>query len=144
MSRVPPTTMLRHFVCTLAVSLVLAAPAAAGTGTTFAFGRTGGNIEPFTVAISASGAVTATGPAHAKNAQLSGTARTRLAAVVRTTHFFALPGVIRCSGALPDFASLFVTVRTPAQARTVVVHGDCSKAFTQLYRALAAAAGVPA
>jgi hypothetical protein len=135
--------MIRCFVCSIAVALSAAAPATAGSSIAFAFGRTGGNIAPLTVEISASGAVTSTGPAQPKTAQLAAATRTRLATLVRTTHFFTLPRVTRCRDALPDFASLFVTVRTPSRSRTVLVHGDCSKPFTQLYHALANAVGVP-
>jgi len=135
--------MIRRIVCSTVIAFALAAPAAAGAATTFSFGRTGGNIEPFTVGFAASGVVTSTGFVQPKTTQLSPATRTRLAKLVRTTRFFTLPHVIRCSGALPDFASLFVTVRTASQSTTVLVHGDCSKPFAQLYRALATAAGLP-
>ena len=71
-------------------------------------------------------------------------ARARLAGLVGTTRFAALPPTIRCSGALPDFASTFVTVRRAGTADTVLVHGDCSRGFATLYDALARAVGIPA
>ena len=116
--------------------------AAAASPMSYAFGRTGGNIVPFTITIAASGAVAVTGPAHATKARLGTRAMAALAAAVRTQRFFSLPRVVSCSGALPDFASSFVTVRRRDTSRTVVVRGDCSARFTRVYTALAAAVGM--
>ena len=104
----------------------------------------GGNIAPFTVTISSSGAVSVTGPVKPKVATVGPAARARLTGLVGTTRFAALPPTIRCSGALPDFASTFVTVRRAGTADTVLVHGDCSRGFATLYDALARAVGIPA
>ena len=109
----------------------------------FAFGRTGGNIAPFTVTISSSGAVRVTGPVEPRVKVLGPAARARLAALVETTRFSTLPLTTRCRGALPDEASNFVTVRSAGVTRTVLVHGDCSKRFSRLYDALAGAVGIP-
>ena len=66
-----------------------------------------------------------------------------LARVVAEERFFSLPRVIACPGALPDFASDFVRVRTAARTRTVTVHGSCNTRFDKVRRALAAAVGLP-
>jgi hypothetical protein len=110
---------------------------------TFAFGRTGGNIRPYTVTISARGAVTASGPVRrpAHRTVPAATLR-RLERLVGITRFFTLPTLTLCPGALPDFASSFVTVRAGAHHRRVVVRGTCSPQFAKLYEALAVAAGV--
>lgn len=128
-------------------SAALALPAlgtAAPGSTSFAFGRTGGNIAPFTVTISSTGTVTATGPVNPKVTTVGPAARARLTRLVETTRFAALPATIHCNGALPDFASNFVTVRRAGTTDTVFLHGDCSKRFATLYNALAKAVGIPA
>jgi hypothetical protein len=111
---------------------------------TFAFGRTGGNIQPYTVTITARGVVTATGPvslAHPGRKVAAATLR-RLERLVQTTRFFSLPTLTLCPGSLPDFASSFLTVRAGSRHGRVVVRGTCSRRFATLYKALAAAAGV--
>ncbi len=142
----PPTGFPMRRLVLILVSAALALPAlgAASPGpVTYSFGRTGGNIAPFTVTISASGAVSSAGPVTPKRTGVGPAARARLAGLVRTTRFYGLPHTTRCSGALPDFASNFVTIRSAGTARTVLVHGDCSKRFATLYDALSAAVGVP-
>jgi hypothetical protein len=111
---------------------------------TFAFGRTGGNIRPYTVAISARGVVTATGPvrlAHPGRRVAAATLR-QLEQIVKTTRFFSFPTLTLCPGSLPDFASSFVAVKSGTRHRRVVVRGTCSPRFASLYQALTAAAGV--
>ena len=128
------------------VSATLAFPAlgSATPGTTsFVFGRTGGNIAPFTVTISNSGAVSATGPVQPRVTVVGPAARARLVGLLRTTRFSSLPPTTRCSGAVPDFASNFVTVRRAGATHTVLVHGDCSTRFSTLYDALARTVGIP-
>jgi hypothetical protein len=127
-------------------ALVLAFPAAGASARQplFEFGRTGGNIAPFTVDVQADGTIQTSGPvrlAH-PNRQLS---RPRLATLLRLAHvqrFWSLPHRRLCHDALPDFASLFVTIRSGGKTRTVIVRGGCSPRFTRVYRALAAAATV--
>jgi hypothetical protein len=67
----------------------------------------------------------------------------RLLKLALREHFFSLPRRVGCAGALPDFASSFVTVSTSAKTRTVTVHGDCSARFQKLLGALEAAVGIP-
>ena len=145
--RAPPSgpSLMRRLVLII-VSAALAVPAlgsAAPGPTSFAFGRTGGNIAPFTVTISSSGAVRVTGPVEPRVGVVGPAARARLAALVETTRFSSLPLTIRCHGELPDVASNFVTVRRAGVTRTVLVHGDCSSRFSRLYDALARAVGIP-
>jgi hypothetical protein len=103
---------------------------AAVTG--FAFGRTGGNIMPFSVTIAASGTVTATGaaPAH-----VDAVTKQRLAILNRAAldaRFRTLPAATSCPGTLPDVAAQFIRVG----GRTVRVHGTCVKRFNRLWAAL--------
>lgn len=136
---------MRRLAATAAF-IALLAPAsgrATGSGVSYAFGRTGGNIAPFTVTISSSGQVRVVGPVHPTVDVVDPAVRARLARLVKTTGFFALPKTTRCKGALPDFASDVITVRLGSASRTVLVHGDCSPRFATLYRALGAAVGVP-
>jgi hypothetical protein len=129
----------------LAIPLLFAASAAASAAPrvspSYAFGRTGGNIEPFTISIAADGVVAVNGPVRALVHQVSPAAMARLAVVFRTERFSKLPPATRCAGELPDIAAQFVTVRG-ATTRTVLVHGDCSPRFTKVYDALAQAAGL--
>ena len=113
----------------------LAAPRAT---TSYAFGRTGGNIEPFTVSIAASGAVTVNGPVRTTKSQLSPAAMSRLSSVLRAARFSTLPAATRCKGELPDIAADFVT----AGGRTVLVHGTCSRRFTAVLTAMMHAVGL--
>jgi hypothetical protein len=120
---------------------VLAAPAAAGA-TSYSFGRVGGNIAPFTIAVAADGSVSTTGFAKPTKTRVAPRAMAALAATVRAQHFFTLPATVRCSGALPDFASNFVVVRSGGRRHKVLVHGGCSTRFEKVYAALAAAVGI--
>jgi hypothetical protein len=137
--------MARLVLILVSAALALPAAGSATSGTmSFGFGRTGGNIAPFTVTISSSGAVSAVGPVRPTATRVAPVTRARLTALVKTTHFDSLPRTTRCRGALPDFASSFVTVKSAGSSRTVLVHGDCSAGFSALYRALAKAVGIPA
>lgn len=100
----------------------------------FSFGRTGGNIIPFTVTIAASGRVQVSGPVHVgthtlTQAQLAGL--NRVAAQVR---FSSLQGAM-CPRTLPDVASTFIK----KGSHTVRVHGTCVAAYQRLWGALVAA-----
>ncbi len=136
--------------CICGASGVAAALAVSASGSptgypSFVFGRTGGNIEPYSVTITSQGAITTVGPVHLRNPdkKLSQNALGGLVAVARHQGFFSLPRRIGCAGALPDFASAFITVSTVSRRRTVTVHGHCSGRFQKLYGALQAAAGIP-
>lgn len=127
------------------VSTALALPAigSAAPGTTsFAFGRTGGNIAPYTITISNTGVVRTSGPVKPKVTIVGAAARATLAALLKKTRFSSLPPTIRCHGTLPDFAANYVTITTGGRAHTVLVYGDCSSRFTVLYNALARSVGV--
>ena len=133
----------------LFAALVLLAFPAGGAARTsrqplFEFGRSGGNIEPFSVQIQSDGMIDHTGPVRfAKpGTRLS---QARLAALLhyaQTQHFWSLPPQTLCKDSLPDFASLYVTISTARNTRTVSVRGGCKPSFTRIYRALASAATV--
>jgi hypothetical protein len=135
---------MSRLVLAVAAAAIFAAAAfgQARGSMSFAFGRTGGNIEPFTVTIAADGMVHATGPVRAPKHRLSARELAGLLKVLKVERFSSLPGVTRCAGALPDFASDFVTVRTGAAKKTVLVRGDCSPRFAAVYKALSTAVGV--
>jgi hypothetical protein len=109
------------------------ATAAPRVSTTYTFGRTAGNIEPFTVSIAADGSVHAHGPVRTAS---TATGLAHVAAVMRAQRFGSLPATIRCSGALPDFASFYVTARSGTSARTVLAHGGCNARFNAVLKAL--------
>lgn len=134
--------LLTAVVLAAAVPGAVAGRDAAQTSVSFAFGRTGGNIAPFTVSIAEDGSVTAKGPVHSSRSRLTQRKLAQLARVVMSEHFFSLRRQIVCPGTLPDFAFSFVTVRSVGGARTVLVRGACSAAFNAVYAALAAAVGI--
>jgi hypothetical protein len=105
--------------------------------TGFAFGRVGGNIMPFSVSISTSGVVTATGPARVHVKKLTKQQLAVLNRVVVETSFSKLPAVTACPNTLPDVAAQFIRVG----GRTVRVHGGCLGRFNRLWAALARATG---
>ena len=137
-----------HRIAVLATSALLALPAAgaarAREDPSFAFGRIGGNIVPFRVEIRADGTLERSGPvrlAH-PDARLSLQRLAGLVRFARTQRFWSLPQRIRCRGSLPDYAYLFVTIRTADKTRTVMVRGGCNAPFSRVYTGLAAAAAV--
>jgi hypothetical protein len=111
----------------LALTLVHASPQ-----TGFEFGRVGGNIIPFTVTISASGAVTRKGPAPGTATHLSRRQLAALSRVATDVRFSRLPAVTACPNTLPDVAAQFIRVA----GRTVRVHGSCIARFNRLWAAL--------
>src|SRR4051812_37171906 len=113
------------------VPLVLAA-ALASPQTGFAFGRVGGNIMPFTVTISTSGAVRRSGAAPGGTRHLTKEQLAILNRVVVETSFSRLPAVTACPSTLPDIAAQFIRVG----GRTVRIHGGCLKGFNRLWAAL--------
>ena len=131
---------MRALGVALVAAASLAAPAtSATTGPSFAFGRGGGNIMPLDVRIAASGRVTVDGKSRRTLTQARLQALLRLALAQR---FFALPRKIVCPGQLPDFATLYVTVRNGSgAARTVTQRGNCNKRFIRVYAALQSAGG---
>jgi hypothetical protein len=131
-------------VCAVALLLVVPAGGAAQTKPVFELGRTGGTIEPFTVAINADGTLSQSGDVRLAKPGTT-LSKARLAALLRyaqTQHFWSLPRRTLCRTSLPDFASFFVTVRTASKTRTVSVRGGCRPGFTRIYRTLSRAATV--
>lgn len=110
---------------------------------TFAFGRSGGNIVPFTVRIGRDGRVTSSGPVHvtATAAPLSLPLRNGLAKLAQAEAFFSMPVLISCGGVNPDVAGRFVTVTAGGKSHTVTAHGTCRPAFEELYAVLSAVVG---
>lgn len=106
--------------------------AAALTQTGFAYGRVGGSIMPFTVTISTSGVVKATGPAPGHATRLTKEQLAVLNRVAVETNFAKLPPVTACPNTLPDIAAQFIRVG----GRTVRVHGSCLTRFNRLWAAL--------
>lgn len=134
-------------IVTIALAVPLAvlagSQATSDTPPSFSFGRSGGNIAPFTVKIGRDGRVTSKGPVTPAptSTPLSSPLRNGLAKLAKAEGFFAMPTAIRCQGTLPDFASRFVTVSAAGQTRTVSARGGCNAAFEELYAVIAAVAG---
>ena len=108
----------------------------------FAFGRAGGNIEPFTITIARDGSVSSSGDAPASLApRASLDAVDGLLKLARTEGFYGLSSLVLCPGSLPDVAGQFVTIRTGTVSKKVTVRGNCRAGFTQLYAVVSAVAG---
>jgi hypothetical protein len=122
----------------VATAALIAPTAGAATGTSFTFGRGGGNILPYSASIAANGRVTVDG---LYRRTLSRAKMRLLVATVRVQRFFGLPRKIACARTLPDVATLYVTVRSGSRTRTVTEHGGCNKRFNRVYAALQTAAG---
>jgi len=100
----------------------------------FAFGRTGGNIIPFTVTVAASGRVQVSGPVHVGRSALTKAQLLGLDRVAAQVKFSSMHGAM-CPGTLPDVASTFIR----HGSRTVRVHGACIAAYERLWNVLSAA-----
>lgn len=137
--RWPLALLITTFALGAAPAAVVAVPSASQAS--FVFGRTGGNIMPFTIGIARDGTVTARGPVQPSRHQLSVRTLARLTTLASTQHFFALRHQTNCPGSLPDFAFRVITVRTSEASRTVLVRGGCRPGFNVLYAALSAAVG---
>ena len=117
----------------LAAALAPAAGSSAQRG--FAFGRTGGNIVPFTVSIDNNGRVRVSGPVAVMRKKLTRLEVADLDRVVATNGFERLKPMNECPDVLPDVASTFVRVG-PLR---VQVHGGCLARYQHVYNALARA-----
>lgn len=135
--------MLRSVLVAAALLFVFPAAGTAAQKPLFELGRMGGNIEPFTVTIQTDGTIDHTGDVRLAypGTQLSIARLAALMQLARTQRFWSLPHRTLCPGALPDVASLYVTIHT-GTTRTVIVRGGCKPRFTRVYRALASAATV--
>jgi hypothetical protein len=98
----------------------------------FEFGRSGGNIRPFTVTISATGVVRTAGAAPKHIAVVSKHQLTVLTGIALAVRFSTIPAVTACPNTLPDVAAQLIRV----EGRTVLVHGSCLKRFNRLWTAL--------
>src|SRR3954464_14115113 len=76
----------------------------------FAFGRTGGNIRPYTVRIANDGAVKVAGPVGVGHKKLTTIQIGRLNLKAVEVGFAKLPTMRSCSGVLPDVAYTFIRV----------------------------------
>ena len=116
------------------LALAAALPSAAGASSQrgFAFGRTGGNILPFTVTIENDGRVHVSGPVAVTRQKLTRLEVANLDRVVATNGFERLKPMNECPHVLPDVAATFVRVG-PLR---VQVHGSCIARYQHVYSAL--------
>jgi hypothetical protein len=130
------------------LAIVLVAAAAVGAtasaaaprpGTLYAFGRTGGNIRPFTVNIGVDGAVKVNGPIQAQRRRLTHRQLTALAAALQRARLSTLPPTTLCTGTLPDIAARAITAPVGRVTKTVLVRGDCKPGFNAAFAALSSA-----
>jgi hypothetical protein len=120
------------FLLGVAGSAMPASSAVQPTG--FAFGRTGGNIRPYSVTIANSGVVRTSGAVIVGRRMLTSLQLGGLNRVATETSFVTLPRATNCRGTLPDVAATYIRVG----ARTVRVHGACVPRYQRLLRALQA------
>jgi hypothetical protein len=145
MTRTSLLRLLRLAPLTVALALPFSAAAHdSQAAAAFTFGRTGGNIAPFSVTIARDGHLTAHGPAQLTKpaAVVSSAALAGLLKLAKAEKFFAMPKSVRCKQTPPDFAASFLTITQASGTKTVTVHGDCQSRFTQLYAVVSAVAGV--
>jgi hypothetical protein len=144
MAAVRASVLLAAITVALAVPLVvLGGGSRKQVQPSFAFGRSGGNIIPLTVKVGRDGRVTATGSSVTPTyPTLSLAVRNALAQLAQAEGFFTMPTTVACSGVNPDVAAQFVTVSAGGKTRTVIVHGGCRPAFSQLWSVLNAAVGL--
>ncbi|HEX3225041.1 MAG TPA: hypothetical protein VHQ89_03000 [Gaiellaceae bacterium] len=126
---------MRALVAVLLLAAALPSAVGASAQRGFAFGRTGGNILPFTVSIENNGSVHVTGPVAVMRKKLTRLEVADLNRVVATNGFERLRPMNQCPDALPDVASTFVRVG-PLR---VQVHGSCLARYQHVYNALAKA-----
>jgi len=127
---------MRRAVPLFALFAVMAVlPDAGATSQTgFAFGRLGGNIRPYSVAISNSGVVHTWGAVSVGRIDVEPLQLAMLNRVATETRFTMLPTTTNCRNTLPDVATTYIRVGP----RTVRVHGSCSVRYQRLLRALKA------
>jgi hypothetical protein len=117
----------------LALGAAMLVPAAAASPRQgFAFGRSGGNIQPFRVVITTDGVVRVSGAAHVGRTKLTRLELGDLNRIAATGSFGSLPPSTNCPGTLPDIAATFIRVGP----RTVHVHGNCVGSYGKLWKAL--------
>jgi hypothetical protein len=126
---------VKTLVALISVAAITAVPAAGSVTHGFSFGRSGGNIRPLEVRISATGRVVV---GNERRGVLTQARLRALQRVVERERFAALPARIVCTGVLPDIATRHVV----ASGRSVTAQGGCSVRFDRVYAALAHAAGV--
>ena len=111
--------------------------------TVFTFGIQGGNIRPWSVTISDTGAVSSTGSITVRTQSLA-EARDTLNGLLKLAdaeNFFAQPGLTQCSGTLPDVAARWIRIQASGDTKKDAVHGTCNAAFNQIYAVLTASVG---
>ncbi len=119
-----------------------AMPVSPPPASTFVFGREGGNIRPFSVTISATGAITATGAAHVTQTRLSADALDGLRTLVKAEGFQTMPALITGTHMMPDIAAEYITITSGTSTKEVRLQSGNNAAFAQLYAVLMAVAGV--
>jgi hypothetical protein len=124
---------MKVLVAVLLLAAALPSATGASTHRGFAFGRTGGNILPFTVSIENDGRVHVSGPVAVMRKRLTRIEVANLNRVVATNGFERLKPMNECPNVLPDIAATFVRVG-PLR---VEVHGSCLARYQHVYNALA-------
>jgi hypothetical protein len=128
--------VLRVLAIGAAVLAAVVPSASASSKTGFAFGRDGGNIQPFAVVITVKGDVDTIGPVEAHRKKLTRLQLAQLNRLAVTTGFAHLTQRTNCPGTLPDVAATYIRVGP----RTVHVHGNCVASYRKLWAALQQAA----
>jgi len=138
--------VVRVSVLLAALTVALAVPIAVLAGKTsapptFAFGRTGGNIIPFTVTIAANGHVSTTGTQKLTLTFATPALRNGLGKLAKAEGFWTEATFLSCGKINPDVAGHFITVTAGGKSRTVTERGTCYPAFEELYAVLSASTG---
>jgi hypothetical protein len=126
---------MRALLAVIVLAGVLPASGGAAAQRGFAFGRSGGNIQPYTVSIANDGSVRVSGPATVGRSKLTQLQIAGLNRIATANGFGRIAAVTNCPGTLPDIAATFVRVGP----RTVRVHGTCIARYQRVFAALARA-----
>jgi hypothetical protein len=127
----------RALILLIAVGFLAACGSSASTPAArvlpITFGTEGGNIAPFTIEISRSGAIVESSGTLALTKK-----HVASAVMLAVQQGFAAVRTRQCAGTLPDVASRFIKVG----ARQKTVHGGCDAGFDQLWGKLTSAVGL--
>lgn len=131
-------TMMLVFPAPADAGSVAARASAARVPIRIAFGQELGNIRPFRVTIAGNGAVQSSGPIHLSGTShaISQDAVAGLVVLAAADGFRTLPSFTACPGVLPDIATRYVNIRTPAWKHSASVRGNCFQGMNQVFAVL--------
>jgi hypothetical protein len=130
-------------LCLLAATAAPASAMRASSPLVFEFGRKGGTILPFQIAVRADGTVSVTGTVRrTERVTVSPQALAGLKKLALAEQFFTMPATTNCLGTVGGLATNYIRAHIGKRDKTVSVYGGCNKRFVELFEVLEAVAGV--